>query len=486
MISTSPHVILLVFRAHLAKSWLYSRMVISWLCADRAGIIPLASCWASHLTRRLATRSCSPEPTAGTLTPSRPPLAKRVGGVSEEEVRLHAWRGDCWITLYGEVYDVTDYLRFHPGKEFLLQAAGQDASGLFESVHSTHAKALLRSSGFRSSYLVGPLLGNTQRFKFRDPLYMEISAEVEAYFKAVAGTRWARGGSLEQATVYLKFLIVVGLAGLTKYYSLWCKGVAFNVLHGVSLLLLIFNVSHGACHGELIARYPKWFSRISQMMHIFLGSSSGDWMAWHNMSHHQHTNTCDDVDTNRSFPVFRLHDHSPHRWYFCYQHIYVWLIYPFSHVATFLMRDKSSGLLYVVACNMLSWWFSRQSCCLGLLIESLVFGLGFVMINHVTHTNDKTEYTHNTDATVGWGEHQIRSSSDWGARLAGFFLGGINYQIEHHLFQSVHHMHYPALAKIVREAAHRRNVPYVAFPTYTSALHSHYQLLFRMGQPSSA
>merc|ERR550525_2094412 len=105
------------------------------------------------------------------------------------------------------------------------------------------------------------------------------------------------------------------------------------------------------------------------------------------------------------------------------------------------------------------------------------------MINHITHANDRTEYVHNAAETVGWGEHQFRSSSNWcmNNALITHALGGINYQIEHHLFQSVHHIHYPRLSKIIRRVAMKSSIPYVAFPTYLSALSSHHRLFVRMG-----
>lgn len=405
--------------------------------------------------------------------------------VSAATVRLHNQRRDCWVILYGEAYDVTEYIHLHPGKDFLLQAAGQDATGLFESIHSSHAKDVLRSKAFRSRYLVAQVPCGQPTFTFQDPLYAEISAEVESYFKGVANTPWARGGLLEQALVYAKFAFIVGLAVYTKYRSLKGSGLLFDVIHGAVLLPLIFNVTHGACHGELVRRYPAWFSKASQLAHFFLGATPEDWMAWHNVSHHQHTNTHNDLDTNRGAPLYRLHSHDAYARYMRYQHLYIWMLYPFTHLATFVKRDKGSALLHVIACNSLSWILAGKTCMLGLLVQSLIFGFGFVMINHITHANDQTEYVDQPDAKVGWGEHQLRSSSNWcmGNPFILHLFGGINYQIEHHLFQSLHHVHYPALSKIVRKVSARHGVTYVSFPSYFAALRSHHKLLVRMGAP---
>jgi len=278
---------------------------------------------------------------------------------------------------------------------------------------------------------------------------------------------------------------VMAFALFTKFHSISGNGLGFSVLHGVAMLFVIFNISHGACHGELILRYPAWFSKASQLAHSFLGSPFADWMAWHNMSHHQHTNTHQDLDTNRSYPFFRLHSSDAYSWYIRYQHWYVWFLYPLTHMMTFLQRQKMSAAIFILACNVLSLCLVGRYCFLALLIESLTFGFGFVMINHITHTNDETEYLHHPEEKVGWGEHQVRSSSNWsmGNPLMLHLFGGINYQIEHHLFQSVHHVHYPAMSRIVQKVSAKWDVPYIAFPTYLSALQSHHRLLVRMGAP---
>lgn len=457
------------------------QMGLARLRKQLAGFVPLLSIWAPRVCCSGRHRTARAVAKTGQAQPHR----RQSTEVSAEEVKLHGSRDDCWVVLYGEAYDVTGYIPHHPGGEFLVQAAGRDATALFESIHSSRGKAVLRSEGFRSQCLIGRVPCSEPTFTFEDAFYQEVSAGVEAYFKSVAGTRWARGGLLEQMLVYTKFTCIVGLALYTKYRSLHGDGLIFSVLHGVSMLLLIFNVSHGACHGELTLRYPSWISEASKAVHFFLGASPEDWMAWHNMSHHQHTNTHRDLDTNRGHSLFRLHSDDPYCWYMRYQYIYLWVIYPFSHMATFLKREQGNALLHVLACNFLSWCLTGSSCMLALLVQSMVFGLGFAMINFITHSNDETEYVHRPGAETGWGEHQLRSSANWCMcnPVVLHLLGGINYQIEHHLFQSVHHMHYPALSKIVRGVAERRGVPYVAFPTYLAALYSHHRLLVRLGAP---
>ncbi|EFO25980.2 cytochrome b5 reductase 4 [Loa loa] len=71
------------------------------------------------------------------LTSSKSTAATMKGGVDDVELSKHASVDDCWILLGEKVYNVTDYLAFHPGGvEQLMRAAGTDGTGLFNKVHS--------------------------------------------------------------------------------------------------------------------------------------------------------------------------------------------------------------------------------------------------------------------------------------------------------------------------------------------------------------
>jgi linoleoyl-CoA desaturase len=67
-------------------------------------------------------------------------------------------------------------------------------------------------------------------------------------------------------------------------------------------------------------------------------------------------------------------------------------------------------------------------------------------------------------------------------RVVTWLLGGLNHQIEHHLFPRVSHVHYPALSRIVKETCHRFDLDYMNFPTTRSAIASHYRFMREMGR----
>lgn len=82
-----------------------------------------------------------------------------------------------------------------------------------------------------------------------------------------------------------------------------------------------------------------------------------------------------------------------------------------------------------------------------------------------------------------WGAVQVRAAANWAGPVWCFFFGGINYQIEHHLFPTVTHVHYPAIAPIVRETAAEFGLRYIAFDSVTDGLANVLQG-FRMAKAS--
>jgi linoleoyl-CoA desaturase len=86
---------------------------------------------------------------------------------------------------------------------------------------------------------------------------------------------------------------------------------------------------------------------------------------------------------------------------------------------------------------------------------------------------------------AGWAEHQVRATVDFapGNRLLGWYVGGLNFQVEHHLFPDVCHTHYPALASIVRAACAEHGIPHRTHATVGAAIASHYRFLRALGRP---
>lgn len=400
---------------------------------------------------------------------------------SLNEISKHNHKKNCWIILYNKVYNVTSFIDKHPGQDFILQVAGTDGTAIFESIHSTSTKKMLNNKEFIDKYYIGELCEKDRsQTKYNSEFAKEIKEEKEKYFKSVENTPYARGGLYEKMTVYSKFVIITLLSLYCKYYSIIENRYLYSILYGIIITVIVMNICHGACHGELIKHYPKWFSKLSQYSGFYVYINYNDWMYWHNVLHHQYTNTHNDIDQNRD-NIIRVHKYLKLQLFHKYQHYYTFIITLLGHF-TFIKHNIIYFIVNIIINNIVSYKIYNKNCILNLILESCSFGYILAFLNYITHTNLKTDYKPTIKDC--WYEHQMCSTSNY--YMNNYFVthlfGGINYQIEHHLFTSVHHFHYPALSKIVCKVSKKHNIPYLSFDTYFQALKSHYLLLKKLGK----
>ena len=117
------------------------------------------------------------------------------------------------------------------------------------------------------------------------------------------------------------------------------------------------------------------------------------------------------------------------------------------------------------------------------LAEGLVLGLVF----QLAHVVEDTEiiYAENNSIEDAWAAHQLKTTANFASKskLANFLCGGLNLQVEHHLFPKICHVHYYNLSNIVKQTAFEFNLPYHSNRSFSSALRSHYLFLKKLGRP---
>jgi len=125
----------------------------------------------------------------------------------------------------------------------------------------------------------------------------------------------------------------------------------------------------------------------------------------------------------------------------------------------------------------------------GYLVLNAVMGLILSLVFQLAHVVENTEFEHvPLDATKhiesAWAEHQIRTTANFamGNKVISWFVGGLNYQVEHHLFPRVSHIHYPAISKIVMEKCREFNLPYNKYDTMSGAIASHFRVMKQLGK----
>lgn len=319
--------------------------------------------------------------------------------------------------------------------------------------------------------------------------------------------------TVDSPLMYAKAAALVGIA-VWSYVALVFDApsvpaaLAWGGLLALALVGIGFNVQHDGNHGTFSAH--PWVNRLAGFTLDLIGASSYFWKDKHNHNHHVYTNIPhEDADINLG-PMARLSADHPWFWWHRYQHLYLWVLYLFVHLR-YLYSDvqrlafgKNDGLSanYPTGAD-LAWLLGGKAFFLTVafavpltrhgagpvlgmyVLVSMVMGLIFSVVFQLAHSVDVVEHPaagHEVERPE-WVVHQIETTANFAteSRLATFLLGGLNYQREHHLFPRIAHVHYPALAQVVREVSHDHGVPCRENRSIADAVASHYRFVRAMG-----
>lgn len=311
--------------------------------------------------------------------------------------------------------------------------------------------------------------------------------------------------------MYAKAVALVALSAGAYAWLVFVAGSLGSALVSGAVLALAlggvgFNIQHDGNHGTF-SRYA-WVNRLAGFTLDLIGASSYFWKDKHNHNHHVFTNIPhEDADINLG-PMARLSVDHPWFWWHRHQHLYLWVLYLFVHLRYLysdvqrLLFGKNDGLSarYPQGAD-LAWLLGGKVVFLTMafavplgrhapatvvtayVLVSMLMGLVFSVVFQLAHTVDIVEHPAASARLPEWVVHQIETTANFstGSRMATFLLGGLNHQREHHLFPHVAHVHYPALAAIVREVCAEHGVPCRENRTLVDALQSHYRFVRAMG-----
>ncbi|MHA4845094.1 fatty acid desaturase family protein [Flavitalea antarctica] len=289
-------------------------------------------------------------------------------------------------------------------------------------------------------------------------------------------------------------------------------GVALSCLLGFILASIGFNIMHDACHGSYSSK--KWVNDTLGLTLNALGGNAFIWKFKHNIIHHTYTNVDGIDDDIAKSPLMR--QCSTQKWVPAhrFQHIYVVLVYAISSFAWVFMMDLNkyfSGKVYTTQLQKMTFqdhftfWFSKAMYVLfyivipvmavgwgpwaiGFACMHVVLGFTLAIVFQLAHVVEHTEFeAAGIDDKIvenEWAIHQVRTTANFAPtnKVISWFVGGLNFQIEHHLFPRVSHVHYPAISKIVRESCEKHGINYVEFPTMSQAVASHFRFMRQLGR----
>ena len=343
-----------------------------------------------------------------------------------------------------------------------------------------------------------------------------VRSRVPAYF-AERGLS-DKGGArmaLKSATLLALTLGPYALILWGRYPPLAMLGLAS--LMGVGLAGIGFAVAHDALHGAY-----SHSSRINALMGFtfdLFGANGYMWKITHNVIHHTYTNI-DGVDEDLAVsPLLRLSPRAPLQPWHRFQHLYGWLAYGFATLfwvfvkdyKYFLQRDlgpyrnvrhPKKEWVVLIAGKLLHYGWSLAvplwvlpipwwQVLLGVLLMHLTAGIILGVVFQLAHVVEGVDYPAPDAGGAmehAWLMHEMATTANFapGAGLLSWYVGGLNYQIEHHLFPKVCSLHYPEISRIVKRAAEEYGVTYHEQPTLLSAISSHYRMLNRLGRPQSS
>jgi len=313
----------------------------------------------------------------------------------------------------------------------------------------------------------------------------------------------------------LKTFIIAGwfatsYLGLVAWASTPLQAVVCAASLGLAMAGIGFNIQHDGGHGGYSGH--GWLNTVMAATLDVVGGSSYVWSWKHNILHHSHPNVMgldSDIDVQpfcRLAPAQRLR--SLHR----FQHLYIWPLYSFLALKWNFVDDfhdlitgriggvkfprprgwKLAGLLVgklvfmtwalVLPMFFHPWWQVLVGYVGVSALLSLVLAVTFQLAHSVEHASFPTRSSEG-DIDSEWAVHQVSSSVDFapGNALLTWYLGGLNHQIEHHLFPKICHVHLPALVPIVRATCAQFGVPYRSHPTARAAIASHARWVYAMG-----
>ncbi len=311
------------------------------------------------------------------------------------------------------------------------------------------------------------------------------------------------------AMLFVPYFLI--LSGTLPLWAMWLM----TIVMGFGSAGVGFSVMHDANHGAYTRN--KTMNDLIGLSINLVGGSAFNWKVQHNFLHHTYTNIYEldeDIDDK---PILRLSPHGKLLKIHRYQHIYATLLYTLATVGWVTRKDfiqlikynkegitqkmghnptkemlilivtKALYYVYLGVIPMLVLDITFGQWLVGFLTMHAVLGVLITSVFQLAHVVEGP--THHEPALSGkmdntWAIHQLETTADFArkSKLLGWFIGGLNFQVEHHLFPTICHVHYPALSEIVSKTAKEFNLPYHDQKSFASAFRSHLKVLKAFGR----
>lgn len=349
----------------------------------------------------------------------------------------------------------------------------------------------------------------------RPSLHSELKNRVNAYFDQ-EDIKPTGNKQLYIKAFILTTLFVLVYLHLLIFQPVWYWALAECILLGGLVAAIGFNVMHDGSHGSFSQK--KWENRIASYSMSMLGASHFMWNIKHNMIHHSYTNV-DGVDDDIEIGILmRFAPTQKHMKFHKFQHVYFGFLYSLMYVFWVFYSDYLkyfTGKIGVMPLKKMSvkehimFWvvklfhlvvyciipiaiFGFTAWLIGFLVLGFVAGFILSIVFQLAHTVEHTEFPvadFDTNRLPDeFAAHQIKTTANFATdnKVISWLVGGLNFQIEHHLFPKISHIHYPAISKIVKEVCEEYDLPYIEYATMGKAVRAHVNFLKDLGRGEAA
>ncbi len=347
-------------------------------------------------------------------------------------------------------------------------------------------------------------------FTKKGSFYHQLKTKVDLYF---IENNLKKTGNWK---LYLKTIVLISSAILLYCLLLTVKlpisvSITLCLLLGFTFACIGFNIMHDACHGSYASK--PWMNEVMGFSLNALGGNSFIWKCKHHL-HHTYTNVEGIDDDIAKSPLLR--QCTSQKWVpmHRFQHFYIVFVYAISSIAWITIMDfekyfkqkvfttplrkmnltehfifwisKSLFLLFYVLIPI--YFVGAGQWAIGFIFAQVAMGYTLALVFQMAHVVEGTEFetVENEPKLIEkeWAIHQVVSTANFATNnsIVSWFVGGLNFQIEHHLFPRISHIHYPAISNIVKQKCDEFNLPYNNFPTIRKAIASHYNHIKKLGR----
>lgn len=339
---------------------------------------------------------------------------------------------------------------------------------------------------------------------------------VNAYFKENNISRHGDYRMYIKSAIMISLYVVPYFLILFQISDLIAVKFLLWVTMGIGLAGIGLGIMHDASHGAY-SKSKKVNQRIASGIMTFIGGSEFNWNIQHNILHHSYTNidgVDEDIDPGA---VMRFSPHKKRYFIHRFQHLYAWLLYGLMTVTWSTNKDfrqllgyKKDGMLdkqkapfkkilWNIVIDKAIFHFATIGVPLIVLSDPWYLILSYVFMMHFVaglimacvfqpaHVVPDSKYPlpdGNGSMENNWAIHQLLTTANFSpnSRILSYYVGGLNYQIEHHLFPNICHIHYKEISKIVKNATSEFGLPYNVQKTFIGALYEHAKMLRILGR----